>query len=128
MGIKLKNRRRKPGWKKRAERGMRGFPVVSIGWYGPHADHASKVVAGVIAEKGAEPDPMFTRTHDSEDVRHSAAVNDELQAFIDENRVRSVVTSGRIIGCPHESGSDYTEEYCPDPACSFWMGRDRWAR
>jgi hypothetical protein len=30
-----------------------------------------------------------------------------------------------VIGCPHQEGIDYEGEWCPDPRCAFWKGRDR---
>jgi len=31
-----------------------------------------------------------------------------------------------ILGCPHQQGIDYAGDWCPDPACAYWHGRDRW--
>ena len=59
------------------------------------------------------------------DIRWDLAIEEELVAFIKEQKVKSVVTSDRIVGCPHEEGKDYPEgETCP--SCPFWEKRDRW--
>jgi hypothetical protein len=104
---------------------MRGYPVATIAWYGPNTQTATKVVVGIVAVEGEEADPMATWTHER-DVRRVPEIQSEIQAFVDEHTVRSVVSPGRIIGCPHQTGIDYDGEHCPDPACTFWLGRDRW--
>jgi hypothetical protein len=49
-----------------------------------------------------------------------------LLAFLAPHRVRSVVLSPGVTGCPREEGVD-------DPRgagcqwCTFWRGKDRWA-
>jgi hypothetical protein len=43
-------------------------------------------------------------------------------AFITEE-ARSVVMTDRIIGCPHEEGTD---DGSTCPFCPFWAARDRW--
>jgi len=45
--------------------------------------------------------------------------------YLGAHGVRSVVMADRILGCPHEEGTDYPEgEVCPH--CPFWANRDRW--
>ena len=29
------------------------------------------------------------------------------------------------MGCPHQLGIAYERQWCPDPDCEFWHGRDR---
>ena len=49
-----------------------------------------------------------------------------MASFLRSHGVDSVAMTDRIIGCPHEEGTDYPEgEECPQ--CPFWKGRDRWA-
>jgi hypothetical protein len=107
---------------KKARRGMRGYPVGSIGFYGPDNKHATKVAVGVKVADFEEPE---VRTWFSEtiDARYNPAIAAEVLAHFEANGVLSVAMVDRIIGCPHEEGIDYEGEYCP--VCVFWVGRDR---
>jgi hypothetical protein len=58
------------------------------------------------------------------DVRDDPAISEAILAFIARFEVRTVAMTERIIGCPHEEGSDYQGPVCPH--CPFWANRDRW--
>ena len=105
---------------------MRGFPVATIAYYGPDNQRASKVAVGIIEEEGAEP-TVLERWFSSEgDVRHDSAIEAAIVHFIAQHNARTVITSGHIIGCPHEEGVDYPDDaVCPQ--CPFWANRDRWS-
>ena len=108
---------------KRARKGIRGYPLATVAFYGPTNAVATKLVCGILETEGAEAEPMKKWFSDS-DIRKSEKVLGEVLAFIEENGVKSVGMVERIIGCPHEEGIDYTEgESCPK--CSYWKGRDR---
>ena len=109
---------------KKARRGMRGYPVGTVATYGPNNLRASKVVASVVAFDGAEPN-MREWVAEVGDVRDDSQIANEILAFFEECGVLSVAMADRIIGCPHQEGIDYEGPYCPDPACTFWFGRDR---
>ena len=64
---------------------------------------------------------------DAGDIRRDTGVNQQILAFITAHGVRTVVLGDRIIGCPHEEGTDYDGEYCPRHECAFWVGRDRFS-
>ena len=59
------------------------------------------------------------------DVRKKPEITAEILAFINRHGVKSVVMSDGPMGCPHQEGIDYEGEWCPDPACAFRQGRDR---
>ena len=59
------------------------------------------------------------------DVRKKPKIGAELLLFMDAHGVKSVVMSDGLMGCPHQDGIDHEGEYCPDPVCAFWHGRDR---
>jgi hypothetical protein len=40
--------------RKKAKKGMRGWPAATIAFYGPDANRASKVVVGIVASEHAE--------------------------------------------------------------------------
>ena len=110
---------------KRAKRGFRGYPVATIAFYGPTAERASKVVVGMVAREGGEPDILEKWHSDDRDLQHDDEIGHEIIAFLREHQAVSVVMTDRIIGCPHEEVIDYPEgESCPH--CPYWRGRDRW--
>jgi len=119
-----KRRRSSSPLQRRARRGRRGHPVASVAYYGPNDQFASKVVVGIVGEKGDELLAMEKWFSKGQDVRLDPEINTAVLAFIDEHDVKSVGVTERIIGCPHEEGIDYPEgESCPE--CPFWAGRDR---
>jgi hypothetical protein len=85
--------------RKKAKKGMHGWPAATICFYGPDASRASKVVVGIVASEHAEVGEMRNWKLDA------GAMTD------------------RVIGCPHQEGIDYQGQWCP--VCEFWKGRDR---
>jgi hypothetical protein len=59
------------------------------------------------------------------DVRKNPEIAAEMITFIEAHGVKSIVMADGLMGCPHQEGIDYESEYCPDPVCRFWYGRDR---
>ena len=108
---------------KKARRGMRGYPLGTVAYYGPDDGRATKVVAGIqlVADAELELREWFVETGDA---RTDPVITEELLAYFEENGVKSVAMMDRIFGCPHEEGVDYEGEYCP--VCTFWIGRDRY--
>ena len=105
-------------------RGFRGYPVATIAFYGPDAGRASKVAVGIVMTEGEEVADLRRWTSVDRDVRRDAAIAASILEFIAQFEVRTVVMTGRIIGCPHEEGIDYEGSVCP--RCEFWANRDRW--
>ena len=95
--------------RKKAKKGLRGWPVATIALYGPNLNHATRLNAVVDRRTGRHP--------------HRCGVAAEVLDFIAEHGVLSVAMSGGIIGCPHREGIDYDGEWCP--VCELWHGRDR---
>jgi len=83
---------------KKARKGLRGWPMATIAFYGPNLSQATKVAVGIVPSR-------------------------EILEFIEQHQVRSVAMTDGIIGCPHQEGIDYEGEWCP--VCEFWHGRDR---
>ena len=108
---------------KKARRGMRGYPLGTVAYYGPDDSRATKVVAGIrfVADADLEMRKWFVETGDA---RTDQGITEELLEYFEENGVKSVAMVDRIFGCPHEEGVDYEGEYCP--VCTFWVGRDRY--
>jgi hypothetical protein len=107
---------------KKARRGMRGYPVGTVAYYGPDDKRATKLAAGVKTAEDAEPE-MRKWFAETRDIRNDAAIAAEVLAHFEAHGVKSVAMTDRIWGCPHEEGIDYQGEYCP--VCTFWIGRDR---
>ncbi len=124
--MKVKKKLRLTRYMKRATKGFKGYPAASVAWYGPNADRASKAVVGILLASGEEPEHIRKWTHATRDVRRDVKINAEIDAYIDEHNVTSVALARKIVGCPHESEVDYEGDYCPDPDCAYWFGRERW--
>ena len=110
---------------KKAKKGFRGWPVATLAFYGPNDRIASKLAVSVIPVQDAEASEVrrwFSKGQT--DIRDDIGVAEEALAFIAEAGAKSVVTTDRIIGCPHEEGVDYEGRTCP--VCPFWAGRNRW--
>src|SRR5271167_3451364 len=45
--------------RKKAKRGMRGYPVASVAYYGPDESRASKVAVGILVSEDAEVDDLY---------------------------------------------------------------------
>jgi hypothetical protein len=122
---------KKLGWQprkwlaKKAKKGGRDYPVGTVAFYGPDDRRATKVAVGIVQgpQTGAG---ELRRWFDEEgDVRSNETVLDEVATFLRQREVRSVAMIDRIIGCPHEEGTDYPMgEVCPK--CPYWAKRDRW--
>ncbi len=109
---------------KKARRGMRGYPLGTVAYYGPDDRHATKLVASIQLREDADMDmrKWFVETGDA---RTDPVVTAELLEYFEANGVKSIAMMDRIFGCPHEEGVDYEGEYCP--VCTFWIGRDRYS-
>ena len=110
--------------RKRAKRGLRGFPVATVALYGPDDITATKLTVGIVPAEDAGVADLRRWFSEGTDIRNDADVAEEVLAFIDAAGAKSIAMTDRIIGCPHEEGIDYDGATCP--ACPFWAGRDRW--
>jgi hypothetical protein len=108
---------------KKARKGMRGWPVATIAFYGPDLSQAPKVAVGIVPSENAEVKTMRDWKVERGDVRTDPDIAREILEFIQEQGALSVAMTGGIIGCPHQEGIDYQGEWCP--VCTFWHGRDR---
>lgn len=110
---------------KKAAKGLRGYPVATVAYYGPDDKRASKVAVGIIEHEGLHADLLKRWYSEASDVRTEPEIVEAVVRFIEQHGVKSVVVADRIIGCPHEEGVEYPAgEKCPH--CSFWADRDRW--
>lgn len=100
------------------------YPAATMAFYGPDDKHASKMVVAIVTGPDAEPGPMRKWISGLTDVRADQRIGQEVMEFLKTHGVKRVVSTDRIIGCPHEEGLDYPEGMkCP--LCSFWTNRNR---
>jgi hypothetical protein len=105
--------------KKRAK-GLRGYPVATVAFYGPDDKRASKVVVGIIASEGRDADVLEKWFTEHTDARGDPAIMQAVVRFVELHGAKSVVAADRIIGCPHEEGIDYPEgQKCPCPSLAM---------
>jgi hypothetical protein len=110
---------------RKAKKGLRGWPVATVALYGPDDRRATKLAVGIVPAEDAEASDLRRWLSEGQgDIRADNRVAEEVLAFITEAEAKSVVMTDRIIGCPHEEGTDYEGSTCP--FCPFWAGRDRW--
>ena len=82
------------------------------------------MAVGIFLVEGGEPNLLERWLTDDIDTRMDPGVNEAIVHFLQQHGVKSVVSPDRILGCPHEEGTDYPDgEKCP--ACPFWAIRDR---
>ena len=113
--------------RKKTKLGFRGFPIVSIAFYGPNNKTASKVVVACV-ENDTNGVKRLERwsSSDGSDLRDTDDTMLRIDTLVKEWGAKSVVMPSAIIGCPHEEGIDCPEgESCPE--CPFWENRDRWS-
>ena len=109
--------------RKKARKGLRGWPIATVAFYGPNLDRATKVTVGIVRSENAEVKELRDWKVDRGDIRADPSIAQEILEFIEQHRVISVAMTDGIIGCPHQAGIDYEGEWCP--ICVFWHGRDR---
>jgi len=119
MDKKRGNGRGRSSLMRRAKRGMRGYPVATIAYYGPDDQFASKVAVGIVAREGDDVIALERWYSEDVDIRQDPDVTQAILEFIEQYDVKSVLATDGILGCPHEEGIDYPlGESCPE--CPFW--------
>jgi hypothetical protein len=105
--------------------GQRGsYPAATLAYYGPNNELATKLVVSIVKKEGAKLDPLHRWITHAGDIRKDPAITAEVEAFLKQHGVRQRAITDRIIGCPHEEGTDYPlGGVCPQ--CPFWANRDR---
>jgi hypothetical protein len=108
--------------RKEARKGLRGWPIATVAFYGPNLSQATKVTVGIVPSENAEVEELRDWKVDDGEIRADPRIAQEILEFIEEHRVLSVAMTDGIIGCPHQEGIDYEGEWCP--LCEFWHGRE----
>src|SRR5215468_9856911 len=76
---------------KKSKKGMRGWPIATIAYYGPDASRATKVVVSVIPNEHVEPGEMHDWQIVHGDVRKKPEIAAEMLLFMETNGAKSVV-------------------------------------
>ena len=109
--------------RKKARRGLRGWPLATIAFYGPNLNQATKVAVGIVPTENSKVGELRNWKVDRGDIRTDPGIAREILEFMNKHQVLSVAMTDGIIGCPHQQGIDYEGEWCP--VCVFWHRRDR---
>lgn len=101
------------------------YPLGTLSAYGPDNTRATKLVAAVFKRPGDEEASELHRWMINEgEIRNDPGIAVEIADFFKQHGVKDTVTYDRIIGCPHEEGTDYPMgRMCP--RCPFWTKIDR---
>jgi len=91
--------------RKKARKGLRGWPIATIAFYGPNLSQATKVAVGIVPFENAEPQELRDWKVDHGDIRADVDVVREILEFIEKHSVLSVAMTDAIIGCPTRKGS-----------------------
>jgi hypothetical protein len=106
--------------------GAADYPIGTLAYYGPTNRLATKIAAAIVRRPGAEPDPLHRWITQAGDIRDDRAIGQQVAAFFRRHRVKQIVSTRRIMGCPHEEGKDYPlGGKCPH--CPYWHDRDRFS-
>jgi len=78
---------------KKARKGLRGWPIATIAFYGPNLNQATKVTVGIVPSENAEVEELRDWKVDRGDVRNDAGIAREILEFIQRHRVRPTARS-----------------------------------
>jgi len=93
------------------------YPLATITYHGPDPNTATKIVVGILKSKDQAP---VIQSWFGDDIAEDVESAREISLFIKEHDVARVLTSERVVSCPHEQGIDYPEgELCP--FCPNWQ-------
>src|SRR5262249_37375597 len=90
---------------KKARKGLRGWPITTIAFYGPNLSQATKVAVGIVPSENEAVEELRDWKVDVETSAPTPALPREILEFIEKYQVRSVAMTDGIIGCPHQEGS-----------------------
>jgi hypothetical protein len=82
--------------RKKARRGLRGWPMATIAFYGPNLSQATKVTVGIVPSENAEVKELRDWKVDRGDIRGHPDIAREILEFIEKHRVLSVAMTDSI--------------------------------
>src|SRR3989449_2632941 len=84
--------------RKRAKRGLRGYPVATVALYGPNDTRATKLTVGIVPAEDAEATDLRRWLSERADIRNDASVAEEVLAFIDAAGASLIYAGAKYIG------------------------------
>ena len=108
-----------------SQRSRAKYPLATFSAYGPDNGRATKLVVGILRRPGQQDaNPIRAWSTNAGDVRDDPLIAAELADWLRNQGIKDTVGYDRIIGCPHEEGTDYPiGRTCPQ--CPFWASIDR---
>jgi hypothetical protein len=103
--------------RKKVRKGLWGWPIATVAFYGPNLSQATKVTVGIVPSENAEVEELREWKVDDAEIRADPRIAQEILEFIEKHRVLSVAMTEGVIGCPHQEGVDYEGKWCP--VCEF---------
>ena len=91
--------------RKKARKGLRGWPIATVAFYGPNLSQATKVTVGIVPSENADVKELRDWKVDRGDIRADPGIAREVLEFIAQHRVSSVAMTDAIIGGPHQKES-----------------------
>jgi hypothetical protein len=88
--------------RKKARKGLRGWPIATVAFYGPNLSQATKVTVGIVPSENADVEELRDWKVDDGEIRADPRIVREILEFIEERGVLSVAMIDGIIGCPHQ--------------------------
>src|SRR5262249_58542072 len=93
--------------RKKARKGLRGWPIATVALYGPNLSQATKVTVGIVPSENAEVEELRDWKVDHGEIRADPRIAREILEFIEEPRAFSVPMTDTIIASPHHERIDY---------------------
>src|SRR6266702_1189591 len=82
--------------RKKARKGLRGWPIATVAFYGPNLSQATKVAVGIVPSENAEVKELRDWKVDRGDIRADPGIAQEILEFI-EQRTRRNATNRQMM-------------------------------
>ena len=83
--------------RKKARKGLRGWPIATIAFYGPNLSQATKVTVGIVPSENAEVNELRDWKVNRGDIRRDPGIAREILEFIEWSGRRLLLN---LLGCP----------------------------
>ena len=101
--------------RKKARKGLRGWPIAAIAFYGPNLSQATKITVGIVPSENAEVEELRDWKVNRGDIRRRPRHRPGDIGIYRE--------ASSAIGRDDRRHNRLPSEWCP--VCEFWHGRDR---
>jgi hypothetical protein len=86
--------------RKKARKGLRGWPIATVAFYGPNLSQATKVAVGIVPSENAEVEELRDWKVDRGDIRSDPDIAREMLEFIEEHQASRSCNRSRPIPRP----------------------------